>query len=111
MAVSRAPNCGMFDPLYAVSLVSQGWSPVCLPSVVICLGNNFGRDAKWHNITTCSSVNFASEVSTLIWCYFRRHGDNCLSFSECINVDCRVWYGHLWAPSLVRQNDVGEHHW
>ena len=24
MAVSRAPNCGIFDPLYAISLVSQG---------------------------------------------------------------------------------------
>ena len=38
--VSRAPNCGMFYPLYAISLVSWGKSPVGLPSVVICLGNN-----------------------------------------------------------------------
>ena len=43
MAVSRAPNCGMFDPLYAISVVSQGWSPVGLPSLVICLGNNFTK--------------------------------------------------------------------
>ena len=35
MAVSRAPNCEIFDPLYAVSLVSQGQSLVGLPSVLI----------------------------------------------------------------------------
>ena len=40
MAVSRAPNCGMFHPLYAVSLVSQGYSLVGLPSLVIHLENN-----------------------------------------------------------------------
>ena len=35
VAVSRAPNYGMFDQLYAVSLVLQGWSRVGLPSIVI----------------------------------------------------------------------------
>ena len=43
MAVSRAPSCGMFDPLYAVSLVSQGQSPAGLPSVVIQLGNKLAK--------------------------------------------------------------------
>ena len=43
MAESRAPNCGMFDPLYAVSLVSQGQSPVDLPYVVIQLENNLAN--------------------------------------------------------------------
>ena len=43
MAVSRAQNCGIFNPLYAVSLVSQGQSVVGLPSVVIQLGNNLAK--------------------------------------------------------------------
>ena len=51
-------------------------------------GEQLGKDMKWHNITTCSSANFASEASTMIWAYFSRHGDSCASFSECINVDC-----------------------
>ena len=37
MAVPRAPNCGIFDPLYAISLVSHGWSPDSLLSLVIHL--------------------------------------------------------------------------
>ena len=49
MAVSKAPNCGMFDLLYAISLVLQGQSPVGLPSVVICLGNNLAK--TWSGIT------------------------------------------------------------
>ena len=77
MAVSRPPNCGMLDPLYAISLVSQGWSLVGVPSSSDTSGEQFGKDAKWHNIITCSSVNFASEASTLIWSYFSRHGDSC----------------------------------
>ena len=43
LAVSRAPNCGMFDPLHAVSLVSQGWSLVGLPSLVIHLGSDLAK--------------------------------------------------------------------
>ena len=46
MAVSKVPNSGMFDLLYAISLVSQGQSPVGLPSVVICLGNNLAKIQK-----------------------------------------------------------------
>ena len=51
-------------------------------------GEQFGKDTMWHNIITCSSVDFASKPSMLIWSYFCRHGDNCPNFSECINVDC-----------------------
>ena len=43
---------------------------------------------KWHNITTCTSVDFALEASMMIWFYFSRHGDSFPSFSECIIVDC-----------------------
>ena len=43
VAVSRAPNCGMFDPLHDISLVSQRQSPVGMPSVVIWLGNNLAK--------------------------------------------------------------------
>ena len=43
MAVSRAPNCEIFNPLYAASLVSQEWTLVGLPSVVIHLGNNLAE--------------------------------------------------------------------
>ena len=43
MAVSRAPNCGMFNQLSTVNAVSQGWSLVGLPSVVIYLGNNWAK--------------------------------------------------------------------
>ena len=66
-------------------------------------GEQFGKDMKWHNITTCSSVDFASEASMLIWSYVSRHGDSCPSFSKCINVDCSDvdvfwvtggWVGH-----------------
>ena len=49
LVVSSSPNCGIFDPLYAISLVLQGQSPVGLPSVVICLGNNLGK--MWRGIT------------------------------------------------------------
>ena len=49
MAVSKAPKCGMLDPLYAVSLVSQGDRPVGLLVVVICLGNNLAK--AWSGIT------------------------------------------------------------
>ena len=42
-SVSRAPNCGMFDPLYTVSLVSQRQSLVGLPPVVIQLGNKLAK--------------------------------------------------------------------
>ena len=59
----------------------------CHP-LVICLGNNLAKTWSGHDITTCSSVNFASEASTLIWSCFSRHGDSCPSFSECINGDC-----------------------
>ena len=51
-------------------------------------GEQLGKDMKWHNITICSSVDFASEASTLIWSYFSRYGDSCPSFSESIDVDC-----------------------
>ena len=43
MAVSRAPNCGMLYPFYTISVVSQGWSLVGLPSLGICLGNNLAK--------------------------------------------------------------------
>ena len=43
MAVSRVPNCGMFDTLYTVSMVSEGWSPVGLSSLVTCLGNTLAK--------------------------------------------------------------------
>ena len=33
----------MFDPLYAISVVSLGWSPVGLPSLVTHLGNNLEK--------------------------------------------------------------------
>ena len=49
MAVPRTQNCGIFDPLYAVSLVSQGQSPGGLPSVVIWLRNNLAK--IWSGIT------------------------------------------------------------
>ena len=51
-------------------------------------GEQFDNDVKWHNISTCFSVDFASEASTMIWAYFSRHGNSCLSVGECINVDC-----------------------
>ena len=43
MAVPRAPNCGIFDPLYAISVVSHGWGLVGLPSLVVHLGNNLAK--------------------------------------------------------------------
>ena len=49
MAVSRALNCGMSDPLDAINQVSQGWCPVGLPSLVIHLGNNLAK--MWNSIT------------------------------------------------------------
>ena len=87
MVVSRAPNCGMFEPLYAISGVTgkeSSW--LAIPSDTS--GEQFGKDMKWHNITACTGIDLASEASTLIWAYFSRHGDSCLSFSECTNVDC-----------------------
>ena len=51
-------------------------------------GEQLGKDGKWHNITACTSVDFASETSTMIQSYFSRHGDSCPSFGECINVGC-----------------------
>ena len=88
MAVSMAPNCGMFESMYAVSLVSQGWSPVGLPSVVIQLGNNLAK--LWSGITLplvpWSILHW--RFPKWFWAYFSRHGDSCPSFSECINVDC-----------------------
>ena len=49
VAVSRAPNCQMFDPIYADRLVSQGQSLVGLQSEVIWLGNNLAK--TWSGIT------------------------------------------------------------
>ena len=103
MALSRAPNCGMFDALYSISVVSTGVESGWIAISSDMSGEQFGKHAKWHNITTCSSVDFAAEASTLIWSYFSRHGDGCPSFGECINVECsdfdvfwvnRGWVGH-----------------
>ena len=66
-----------------VTGVESSWLAISIDTS----GKQFGKDAKWHNITTCASVDFVSEASTLIWSYFSRHGDNCPSFDECINVD------------------------
>ena len=60
MAVSRAPNYGMLDPLYTVSLVSQGWSLVGLPSVVIHLGNSLTK-------TQSDITLLLAPVSTFHW--------------------------------------------
>ena len=49
IAVSRVRNCGMFDPVYGISVVSQRWSSVGLPSLVIHLGNNLAK--MWSGIT------------------------------------------------------------
>ena len=51
-------------------------------------GEQLGKGMKWHNITPCTSVDFALEASTMILVYSSRHGDTCLHFSECINADC-----------------------
>ena len=75
-------------------------------------GDQFGKDTKWHNTTTCSSVDFASEASMLIWSYSSRYGDSCLHFSECINVDysdievflvTRRWGRHADGGTIVIQ--------
>ena len=64
--------------------VESGWLVICSNMTA----EQLGKDAKWPNITTCTSVNIAWEASMLIWAYFSRHGDSCPSFSECINVYC-----------------------
>ena len=87
-AVSRAPNCGIVWSIVhcqsGVTGVKSGWLAICSDTS----GEQLGKDVKWHNVTTCTSVDFASEASTVIWAYFSRHGDSCPSFGECINVDC-----------------------
>ena len=79
--------------------VEYGWLAISSDTS----GEQLGKDIMCHNITTCSSVDLASEASSLIWSYFCRHGDSCPSVSKCINVDCsdvdvfwvnRGWGGH-----------------
>ena len=59
----------MFDPLYAISLgvtvVESSWLAISSDTSV----EQLGKDTKWHNITTCCSVDFAFEASTFIWFY------------------------------------------
>ena len=88
MAVSRAPNCGMCDPLYTVSLVSQRQSPVGLPPVVIHLGNNLAKMQSGITLPLAPVLTLHLRLPHCFGSFFSRHGDSCLSFSECINVDC-----------------------
>ena len=102
----------MFDPLYAVSKVSQGVVPGWLAISIDMSGEQFGKNKKWHNITICTSIDFAPEASMLIWSYFSRHGDSHPSFGKCINVDCsdvdvfwvtRGWLGHVDRGTIVAE--------
>ena len=72
MTVSRAPSYGMFDPLYAISVASQGVESGWLAISSDTSGEQFGKDVKWYNITTCSSVNFVPEASTLYLVLFQQ---------------------------------------
>ena len=89
-------------------MVESGW--IAIPSDTS--GKQFGKDLKWHNITTCTSVDVASEASTMTWCYVSRYGDSCPSFDECINADCsdvdvfwvtRGWVGHADRGTIVAE--------
>ena len=68
-------HCMWSDWFYGVE---SSWLAICSDMT----GEQLGKDTKWHNITICTVVDFASEASTMIWAYFSRH------FSEYINVDC-----------------------
>ena len=68
-------HCMLSDWFYGVK---SSWLAICSDMT----REQLGKDTKWHNITTCTVADFASEASTMIWAYFSRH------FSEYINVDC-----------------------
>ena len=90
MAVSRAWNCAMFDPVACCQWsCNRGRVKLTCHLLVIHLGNSLAKMHKWHNITTCSSINFTSEASMIDLVLLSvRHGDSCSSFSEGISVDC-----------------------
>ena len=104
---------GPFNGRFYGSKLWNVWSIVhCQPGVTgaksgcltICsnmAGEQLGKDMKWHNITACTSVNFALQASTLIWPYFRRHGDSCPSFNECINIDCSGGDMDIITPGII----------
>ena len=119
MAVSRAPNCWMFDPLHAISVVSQGWSLVGLPFLVINLGNNLAK--MLSGITLPLAPVLTLHLRLPHWFGpISRHGDSCSSFGECTNVDCsdadvfwitRGWVGHVdrgsYCPATQSDNSLG----
>ena len=58
--------------------MKSGWLAICSDTT----REQLGKDMNWHNITTCASITFALEATTIV------KSDNCPSFSECINVYC-----------------------
>ena len=146
MAVSRAPNCGMCDALYVISLVPLGQSPAGLPSLVIHLGNNLAKTQSgitlplapvltlhlrlphWlgpisAGIVTVVQASVSALMVITVMAMFSGSlgaGEGMLlgkllllsgHFGPLKVTMHQAWHGHLQAPSLVRQNDVGEHLW
>ena len=89
MAISKAPNCEMFDSIVCCQsgfIGSKfGWLAICSDMTEEQLGKDMQSGIT---LPPAPVLIFASEASTMIWAYFSRHGDSCPSFIECINVDC-----------------------
>ena len=112
-------------PSVSVTVAESSWLAICSDKS----GEQLGKDMMWHDITTCFSVDFASEASTLIGSNFSRHGDSCyiivarlIKESIFIRVNnptlnrnigkfqlSHIWYGVLFGtPNIKVTNPKGK---